>query len=337
MEKIGIIGDGGWGTTLAMLLCGKGLNLKVWGPNPEYVNYLNSKRENPKFLPGVKIPDGILFSSDIALVMEESDFIILAVPSQYLSGVLNDVKRFSRSSISYISATKGIDTHSLKRMSELIRDVLGEVKLSVISGPSIAFEVARGLPTTIVCSSDNAQYMKLTQSLLSSDRMRVYTNPDVVGVELGGALKNIIAIGCGISDGLGFGANTKAALLCRGLAEISRLGIKLGARPETFSGLSGLGDLATTCISTKSRNRWLGEELAKGKKLGEILSSTEMAVEGVNTTKAAFRLSEINKVEMPITNAVYQVLFEDKSPLKAVSDLMTRKSKEELNATTIEF
>ncbi len=330
MEKIGIIGDGGWGTTLAMLLCGKGLNVKVWGPNPEYVNYLNSKRENPKFLPGVDIPDGILFSSDMALAMEESDFIILAVPSQYLGGVLNDVKRFGRSSISYISATKGIDAHSLKRMSELIRDVLGEVRLSVISGPSIAFEVARGLPTTIVCASHNAQYMKLTQSLLSSDRLRVYTNPDVVGVELGGALKNIVAIGCGISDGLGFGANTKAALLCRGLAEISRLGVKLGARPETFSGLSGLGDLATTCISPKSRNRWLGEELAKGKKLGEILSSTEMAVEGVSTTKAAFRLSEINKVEMPITNAVYQVLFEDKSPLKAVSDLMTRKSKEEV-------
>ncbi|MBM3252825.1 MAG: NAD(P)-dependent glycerol-3-phosphate dehydrogenase [Candidatus Omnitrophica bacterium] len=330
MKTIGIIGDGGWGTTLSILLFNKGFRIRVWGPSLEYINFLQTNRENKKFLPQVKIPDEILFTNDIEIILDNVDYLILAVPSQYMRDVLNKIKKHKLRSLNLISATKGIETETLKRMSELITEILGKARLSVISGPSIAFEVARGLPTAIVCASDDSEYMRVIQELLSNERLRVYTNSDVIGVELGGALKNIIAIACGISDGLGFGTNTKAALLCRGLSEIIRLGVKLGAKPETFSGLSGLGDLATTCISLNSRNRWLGEEMAKGRKLNTVLSSTEMVVEGVNATKAAYRLSQINNVDMPITREVYQVLFEEKSPLKAVSDLMTRKSKEEL-------
>lgn len=330
MKNIGIIGDGGWGTTLSILLYSNGFRIKVWGPSLDYVRSVQEKRENQKFLPGVKIPEEILFTNDIELVLEGADVVILAIPSQYMREVLNRIKKSRNNPLNLVSATKGIDTETLKRMSEIILETLGNVHLSVISGPSIAFEVARNLPTAIVCASGEPGYMGIIQKALSGERLRVYTNSDVIGVELGGALKNIIAIACGISDGMGFGTNTKAALLCRGLSEITRLGVRLGAKQETFSGLSGLGDLATTCISLNSRNRWLGQELAKGRSINEVLSSTEMVVEGVNTTKAAYRLSQINKVDMPITNEVYQVLFEGKPPLKAVSDLMTRSSKEEI-------
>jgi glycerol-3-phosphate dehydrogenase (NAD(P)+) len=228
-----------------------------------------------------------------------------------------------------VSVTKGLETSTLKRMSEVLEELLGAPPLAVLSGPTIALEVANGVPTTIVASSKDPALAKCVQDIFMTDRFRVYTNGDVTGVELGGALKNIVAIAAGTCDALGYGTNAKAALLTRGLVEIVRLGVAMGARRETFYGLSGLGDLTTTCISQYSRNRWLGEEIGKGKSLKDILKRTEMVVEGVATAKSAFELSRKYDVEMPITAEIYKVLYESKDPKAAVRDLMTRSPKTE--------
>jgi glycerol-3-phosphate dehydrogenase (NAD(P)+) len=224
---------------------------------------------------------------------------------------------------------KGIEVGSLKRVSEVIRDELGNIKLAVLSGPTIACETVKGIPTTAVIASYDARLRNYLQNIFMTERFRIYTNEDVIGVELGGSLKNIIAIACGISDGLGFGTNTKAALLARGLVEISRLGQVMGAKAKTFSGLSGLGDLVTTCISPYSRNRFVGEQIGRGKSLTQIKSHMQMVAEGLTTTKSAYELSLKYKVDMPITREVYRVLYKNKPPLKAVNDLMARKRKEE--------
>lgn len=229
----------------------------------------------------------------------------------------------------FVSVTKGIENKTLKLMNELIVEILGNIPLVMLSGPTIALEVANGVPTTIVAASSDIELARAVQTVFSTDRFRVYTNNDVVGVEVGGSIKNVIAIASGISDGLGFGTNTKAALLTRGLVEIVRLGVAMGAKPETHYGLSGLGDLATTCMSSYSRNRWLGEEIGKGKKLKDVLGETEMVVEGVATAKSAHELSGKYKVDMPITQEIYKVLYENKDPKIAVQDLMTRSPKEE--------
>ena len=228
-----------------------------------------------------------------------------------------------------MSVTKGIEIKTLKRISELIREELGGVRTAVLSGPTIAWEVAKGIPTTAVIASSSITLRKYLQAVFMTDRFRIYTNNDTTGVELGGSLKNVIAIACGISDGLGFGTNTKAALLARGLAEITRLGKAMGARASTFSGISGLGDLVTTCVSTHSRNRFVGEQIGKGKTLNQIRSHMEMVAEGVPTAKSAYELSLKYKVDMPITREVYAVLYNNKSPIKAVRDLMAREKKEE--------
>lgn len=327
--KVAVIGDGGWGTTLAISLHNRSYKVCLWGPFPDYLELLDRRRENPKFLPGVKIPRGISFFADIRLAVQEASLIVLAVPSHFLRGVLAGIKGedFSRSII--LSAAKGIENETLMRMSEVIRDVLGKSNIAVLSGPTISYEVARGIPTTCVASSENLRLAEEIQDVFRGERFRVYTSTDIVGVELGGALKNVIAIACGISDGLGFGANTKAAILTRGLVEISRLGQAQGARPETFAGLSGLGDLVTTCISTHGRNRWVGEQIGKGRKLKEILAKMEMVVEGVRTTKSAFMLAEKYNIEMPITAQIYTVLYKDKDPKVAVKELMSRQKKAE--------
>jgi glycerol-3-phosphate dehydrogenase (NAD(P)+) len=327
--KVAVIGDGGWGTTLAILLHNKGYKVCLWGPFPDYLELLDDKRENPKFLPGVNIPRGISFFTDIRLAVQKASLIVLAVPSHFLRGVLAGIKGEDLSRSIILSAAKGIENETLMRMSEVIEDVLGRSNIAVLSGPTISYEVARGIPTTCVVSSSDLKLADEMQNVFRGERFRVYTSTDVVGVELGGALKNVIAIACGISDGLRFGANTKAAILTRGLVEISRLGQAQGASPQTFAGLSGLGDLVTTCISTHGRNRWVGEQIGKGKKLKDILDKMEMVAEGVRTTKSAFMLAEKYNVEMPITAQIYTVLYQEKDPKIAVNELMSRQKKAE--------
>ena len=327
--RIAILGDGGWGTTLASLVSAKGYSVTLWGAFEGYSKLMAKTRLNPKFLPGIKIPHEVQITSDIKAAVTNKDILVLAVPAQYTRGVLKKVKgKFNKNTI-FISVTKGIEIGSSKRISEIIHAILGPVKFAVLSGPTIAQEVAKGIPTTIVAASHNKKTRKTIQEIFSTERFRVYTNPDVIGVELGGSLKNVIAIACGVSDGLGFGTNTKAAILSRGLAEISRLGKAMGARLETFSGISGLGDLVTTCISKQSRNRFVGEQIGKGKNLKQIYKHMQMVAEGVSTAKSAYALSLKYKVEMPITKEVYRLLYLNKSPRQVVRDLMTRKGKEE--------
>ena len=328
-KKIAVIGDGGWGTAVALLLAEKGYGVTLWGAFPDYTALLNQKRVNEKFLPGVKIPASVRLTSDIGEIADSSLFVI-AVPTKYLRKVLSGF-RGKTGKIKAISLTKGIEADTLKRPAEIISEILDIDRLAVLSGPSISFEVARKFPTTVVASADDAGFRQEVQETFNnaSYNFRVYTSGDTVGVELGGALKNIIAIAAGISDGMGFGANSKAAILTRGLVEITRLGVKMGAGKETFFGLSGLGDLATTCMSSHSRNRWLGEEIGKGRKLKEVLKETEMIIEGVNTAKSARDLAGKMKTEMPITEKIYQVLHEDKEPKEALRELMARALKAE--------
>ncbi|MFH0913350.1 MAG: NAD(P)H-dependent glycerol-3-phosphate dehydrogenase [Candidatus Omnitrophota bacterium] len=327
---VAVLGDGGWGTTLAILLHQKGFKVNLWGVFRDYVSYLDKKRINTKFLPQVKIPVGIEITADLSTALSDSDLIIFAAPSQYLRKILKRVKQNdSPKDKIYLSVTKGIEMGTLKRMSEVMRQELGSVKLAVLSGPTVAHEVALGIPSAAVVASGDKGLRRYLQGIFMTERFRIYTNDDVIGVELGGSLKNIIAIACGISDGLGFGTNTKAALLSRGLAEISRLGVTMGARVKTFSGISGLGDLVTTCISPYSRNRFVGEQIGKGKSLRQITGRMQMIAEGIPTTKSAYALSLKYKVEMPIIKEVYAVLYKNKSPQKAVQDLMTREKKEE--------
>jgi len=329
IENICVIGDGGWGTTLAVLLAGKGFNVTVWGAFPEYVEILKSTRENSKFLPGVKIPDNVKFTAETGEALKGKDLVVLAVPSQYMRGVLTMLKMENLSGKSLVSVTKGIENGTLKRMSEIALEVLGEHKLAVLSGPTIALEVANGSPSTAVAASVDMDFARRVQDIFRTDRFRVYATDDVIGVEVGGSLKNIIAIAAGALDAIGYGTNAKAALLTRGLVEIVRLGVAMGGKAQTCYGLSGLGDLFTTCVSQYSRNRWLGEEIGKGKSLKEILKETDMVVEGVVTAKSAFDLSKKYNVEMPIACEIYRVLYENKDPKKAVHDLMTRSPKVE--------
>jgi len=329
IKNICVIGDGGWGTTLGALLLRKGFGVTIWGAFPDYIAILKKKRENKKFLPGVKIPEGIHFTSSLEEAIDGKELIIMAVPSQFMRGVVTALKQHGISGKAFVSVTKGIEQGTLKRMSEVVKELLGDVPLAVLSGPTIALEVANGVPTTIVASSEDRDLAKDIQDVFITERFRVYTNSDVIGVEVGGALKNIIAIAAGASDALGFGTNAKAALLTRGLVEIVRLGVAMGANKETFYGLSGLGDLTTTCISPYSRNRRLGEEIGKGKKLKSILGETEMVIEGIATSKSAHELSKRYGIDMPIAYEIYRVLYEDKDPKKAVHDLMTRSPKGE--------
>lgn len=327
--RVAILGDGGWGTTLAVLLANKGYAVTLWGVFIEHTETMIRTRYNSKFLPGVKIPRQIEITNDIKNAVENKDIVVLAIPSEYTRLTIRKIAgSFAKKTI-FLSVTKGIEMGSFKRMSEVIRAELGPVNLAVLSGPTIAGEVAKEIPTTAVVASTDKQIRKTIQAVFSTKRFRLYTNPDVVGVELGGSLKNVIAIACGVADGLGFGTNTKAAILTRGLAEISRLGKAMGAKLETFSGISGLGDLATTCISKQSRNRRVGELIGKGKSLKEIYRHMQMVAEGVPTAKSAYALGLKYKIDLPIIREVYYLLYKHKSPLQAVNDLMMRKSKEE--------
>jgi len=330
--NVAVIGDGGWGTTLAILLNKNGAKVNLWGVFPDYIESMKAKRENVKFLPGVKIPSDISLTSDLAEAIGGAGIVILAVPSQYMRDVAQRLKDAGAGFADkiFINVSKGIENKTLMRMSEVIREILGPVRIGVLSGPTISYEVARGLPTTVVAASEDEDTAKEIQDLFMADNFRAYTNNDIIGVELGGSLKNVIAIAAGISDGLGFGVNTKAGLLVRGIVEVARLGIKMGARQETFYGISGLGDLMTTCVSSHGRNRWFGEEIGKGKKPQEVLKATEMVVEGVVTAKSCYELRKKYGVEMPISEQIYAVIYEGKDPRVAVRDLMTRERKAEL-------
>ncbi|MBM3249529.1 MAG: NAD(P)-dependent glycerol-3-phosphate dehydrogenase [Candidatus Omnitrophica bacterium] len=327
---IAILGDGGWGTTLALLLHKKKFSLTLWSAFKDYSRYLDRARVNKKFLPGIKIPRGISITDDLQAAVSGKDLIVLAVPAQYIRSVLKRIKPGDHlRDASFLSVSKGIEVGTLRRVSQIVHEELGNVRLAVLSGPTIAHEVALGIPTTAVIAAADPCLRRHLQGVFMAERFRVYTNEDVVGVELGGSLKNVIAIACGISDGLKFGTNAKAAILSRGLVEISRLGHAMGAKVSTFYGISGLGDLVTTCISPYSRNRFVGEQVGRGKALKEVQLHMQMVAEGIPTTKSAYSLSLKYKVDMPITREVYQVLYKNKPPLKAVKDLMTREGKEE--------
>ncbi len=328
--KVAIIGDGGWGTALAALTRRKGIDTALWGAFPDNVKAMIKHQENEKFLPGIKLPKGICITNDLSTASECADIIVLAVPSQFMRDVTKRISECKIKKSGFLSVAKGIESKTSKSMAAVIREELGNVPLAVLSGPNIAYEVALGIPSAAVCASINKKLAILAQEIFMTKQFRVYTSSDLHGVELAGAFKNIIAIACGISDGLGFGSNTKAALLTRGLAEITRLGVAMGARYKTFNGLSGMGDLVTTCFSQRSRNRWFGEQIGRNKKMADVLSQTAMVVEGALTTKTALKLAKKHKVSLPITQAVYKVLYQGEKPITAMQLLMQRQKKNEL-------
>jgi glycerol-3-phosphate dehydrogenase (NAD(P)+) len=330
--KISVLGAGGWGTTLAILLHYNGHNVTLWEYKKSYARHLLKKRINTDYLPGIKIPKEILITPDIEESTENKNLIVMAVPSQFLRGVVNDIDFNQIKNSILVSVSKGIENKSLMTMSQMLKNVFPHVdknQIGVISGPSHAEEVSKRIPTAVVAASSDLETSKAIQAAFITSYFRVYASTDILGVELGGAFKNIIAIGAGIIDGAGFGDNTKAAIMTRGVAEISRLGLAMGAQPETFAGLSGMGDLIVTCMSRHSRNRFVGEQIGKGKKLKQILNSMDQIAEGVETTRSANQLAAKIEVETPITNEVYKILFEDKDPVKATTDLMTRDMKTE--------
>ncbi len=323
-----VLGDGGWGTTVAILLKQKGYKVTLWSYDAEYALVLDKERENKRFFPGIDIPQDIDITSDLSMAVSGKDIIILAVPSIYVRAVLSKLSGFKDGAI-FVSLTKGIEQKGFKRVSEIISEELGNVKMAVLSGPAIAYEVAKKSPSSVVVASEDKNIAKIVQELFFAPYFRVYTSSDIIGLELGGALKNVVAIAAGICDGLGFETNTKAALLSRGLAEMVRFGKSQGAQKETLFGLSGLGDMITTSFSLKSRNRTLGEEIGEGLKLNDILKSKDTIAEGVYTVKALHNFVDRDKVEMPIAEQLYRVLYDNKEPREAVFDLMARRVKTE--------
>ncbi|HHT9135024.1 MAG TPA: NAD(P)H-dependent glycerol-3-phosphate dehydrogenase [Candidatus Avalokitesvara rifleensis] len=327
-KRISVLGSGGWGTALSLLLHKKGYDTLLWGNTREYVEFLKKKRENVKYLPGVSIPTDLPLTSDLSRASDGRELIVVAVPTPYLRSVMKRFKPYYVDGTAVLSVVKGIENETLLLASQVIKDVLGDVPVTLMMGPSHAEEVARGLPTTAVVSG--GEMCEEIQKVFFTDRFRVYTNPDTIGVEVGAAVKNVIAIAAGICEGLQFGDNTKAALITRGLVEISRLGVKMGGQKATFSGLTGLGDLITTCISPYGRNRRVGLEIGKGEKIKEVLEGMEQVAEGVFTTRSVNLLAKKHEVDMPICREIYSILYEDKDPRTAVGDLMMRTPKAEL-------
>ncbi len=323
-EPVAVLGDGAWGTALAMLLHGKGIDVRVWSAFPDYAREVARTRHNVRYLPGVKVPRGIAWGSGLATAVDGARVWVVAIPTQFIRHTLAPARAHLKRGVAVVTVAKGIEVGSGLRNSQVIREVLGRVPVCVLSGPSHAEEVSRGLPASIVAAAPTRALARRVQALFTTERLRVYDSTDVVGVELGGALKNIVALAAGIADGLRLGDNAKAALLTRGMAEMARLGAALGARRRTFSGLSGVGDLITTCGSAHSRNLTVGRAIGGGKTLRQVLKGMVMVAEGVETTRATRRLARRLGVEMPITEAVYLVLFEGKPPRAAVQDLFRR-------------
>ncbi len=332
MQKICIIGAGGWGTALAVVLGRTERPVSLWAYEPEIAETIQGRRENPVFLPGVTIPPGVTATSRLEEALTGAGIVLTVMPSHVCRGVFEGMLPALEPDMIFVSATKGIDAERLMRMSEIIRTAVAprfEPRLCVLSGPSFALEVAHGDPTAVVVASENRALAMAVQRALSSATLRLYTSTDMVGVELGGALKNVIAIGAGVIEGLGLGHNAMAALLTRGLAEITRLACACGARRETMAGLAGIGDLALTCTGSLSRNRTVGVELGKGRKLTDIVSSMRMVAEGVKTTRATIALAERHRIDVPITHQVNRILEDEVSPREAIRELMERSLKEE--------
>jgi len=329
MANVGIIGAGSWGTALSVLLHDNGHSVTVWSIDESEVKMLDEKREHLLKLPGVKLPDDMVFTGDMERVVQGKDFLVLAVPSVYTRGTARSMKPYVADGQIIVDVAKGIEESTLKTLSQQIGEEIPQADVAVLSGPSHAEEVGRKLPTTCVIGAKTRKTAEYLQSMFISKVFRVYTSPDILGIELGGSLKNVIALAAGIADGLGYGDNTKAALITRGIAEIARLGVKMGGKIESFVGLTGIGDLIVTCASVHSRNRKAGYLIGQGKSMKEAMDEVKMVVEGVYSAKAAAKLAEQYNVSMPIVEEVNAVLFDGKDPAQAVDDLMQRESKSE--------
>ncbi len=332
MAKASVIGSGSWGTTLALVLNENGHEVTCYTIEQSTIDDVEQNRENSRYLPGVKIPPEVKFTLSLEEAVAGADIIVNAVPAQVTRKVVPEVVRHAGNDRAlWVTVSKGIENGTYMRISEVIHEAGGieDDRIVVLSGPSHAEEVSRKIPTAIVSASSNLQAAEKIQKAFMNAYLRIYANDDIIGVELGGALKNIIALAAGICDGAEFGDNTKAALMTRGLVEMNRLGVKLGARSDTFAGLSGMGDLIVTCMSRHSRNRHVGEQIGKGRTLQDVLDEMVMVAEGVTTTRAAYELARKHGVEMPITEKVYEVLFENSSARKAVASLMQRQAKSE--------
>jgi len=330
--RIAVLGAGGWGTTLGVLLHTNGNEVTMWEYNSEYAKTLAEYRENFYYLPKVKIPKAIRITNDLESAVFEKDLLLISTPTQFIRSSFSSLSNHDFRDKLIVSVSKGIENNTLMLVSDVLLDIFKKIRRSnllCLSGPSHAEEVSKKIPTAVVCASEDSSKSHIVQKIFSNNYFRVYTNDDLIGTEVGGALKNVIAIAAGISDGAGFGDNTKAAIMTRGINEIMRLGLKLKAKRETFFGLSGIGDLIVTCSSEYSRNRSVGVQIGKGRKLKNILKEMKMVAEGVATTKSAYELSKKLSIELPITNQVYNIIFRNKNPHKATELLMLRNLKGE--------
>jgi glycerol-3-phosphate dehydrogenase (NAD(P)+) len=330
--KVAVLGAGSWGTALAKLLADKGYATALWARRADQARAIEKTRQNETYLPGFELPETLRATSDLADALAGATLVVSVVPTHGLRAVLDEAVPHIAEGAAMVSATKGIEEGTLKMVSDIFDDHLPESRrrfFTCIGGPSFAKEVAQGVPTAVSIAGHDAEIRKWVQGAFNTERFRVYETEDVIGVELGGALKNVIAIAAGIADGLGFGHNTRAGLITRGLAEITRLAVDLGAHPLTMSGLSGMGDLVLTCTGDLSRNRAVGLQIGQGKSLAEILDGMQMVAEGVRTARSAHELAERRQVEMPITHEVFHMLYEGKPPKQAVYDLMTRPPRHE--------
>jgi len=328
-NKICFIGGGSFGTALSVMLSKKGMDVSIWDRKQSVIDDVNIKRENIKYLHGTVIPSNVKAYLNLKEAVNGCSYIVLAVPSHVIRDMANSLKNIIDKDVIIVSIAKGIEVESGKRLSQVISEIFPSNKVVILSGPSHAEEVAKDLPTTVVVTSTDMSSAEKVQDIFMTNKFRVYTNSDIIGVEIGGAVKNIIALAAGISDGLGYGDNTKAALMTRGMIEITRIGIKLGGKRETFSGLTGMGDMIVTCTSMHSRNRNAGMLIGKGIKVDDATSQIGMVVEGIKACKAFYELKERLNISMPITDALYKVIFENKDPQYGVYELMTRDKKNE--------
>ncbi len=331
MANVGIMGAGSWGTALALLLHKNGHQVTVWSISEEEVEMLSTKREHESKLPGVRIPDDMEFTSDLAKAVKDKDFIVMAVPSPFTRSTAKSMSPYIPEGQIIVDVAKGIEEGTLMTLSQQIEQEIPQADVAVLSGPSHAEEVGRGIPTSVVIGAKTKKTAEYLQSMFMNEVFRVYTSPDILGMELGGSLKNVIALAAGIADGLGYGDNTKAALITRGIAEIARLGVEAGGALESFTGLTGIGDLIVTCASVHSRNRKAGYLIGQGMSMQEAMDEVKMVVEGVYSTKAAVKMGKKYGVSTPIIEEVNKVLFEGKNPGEAVRDLMLRDSKPEIS------
>ncbi|MFC0470301.1 NAD(P)H-dependent glycerol-3-phosphate dehydrogenase [Halalkalibacter kiskunsagensis] len=341
MTKVAVIGAGSWGTALAMVLADNEHEVRLWARRPDQIEEINKHHTNSKYLPNIVLSERIIGHNQLAKALDGVEVILLVVPTKAIRETVKELKKVMKVPATIIHASKGIEPGTHKRISEMIEEEFSGSHMLrdvvVLSGPSHAEEVSLRQPTTVAVSSNNNEASELAQDLFINQHFRVYTNPDLVGVEIGGALKNSIALVCGLTNGLGMGDNTKAAIMTRGLAEIARIGVRLGANPLTFAGLSGLGDLIVTCTSVHSRNFRAGYMIGEGKSLDEVLQSMGMVVEGIRTTKAAHELAQKVEVDMPITSALNAVLFEGLHPKEATERLMGRVKKHEVEQLDVDF